>query len=628
MLDVIRNSAESWGVKLLFGLIIIVFVFWGVGSYQGSKTQVVAKVNDRPILSQDFAMALENALNEVRRTNPSVTPEELKSMGFRQQVLMSLITEELLREEAARLGISATPAEVAEQIRNIPAFQNEQGVFDKKIYRALLAGNRLTAAQFERDMQRTVLRARLQEYAALPAAMNEREAHGYFSYFGEKRSLEFLAVSAEDFPAAAAPSDEEIAAAYEQNKDTYQLPDRLRLAYLAFTPEALADKVEVTPAEIQTYYDANSSTFITEEQVRGRHILLQSPEAPDSPADQAVKAELETLIERIKAGESFAELATALSQDFTKDKGGDLGWVSRGIMVEEFEEALFSTKVGELSAPVRTPFGWHVILVEERRDAAQQPLDEVRETVRKTLAADKAADILTDQLDQALEQVISGMGMEQIATDLGLPLVRTELQSLDELRAALGLTPQAQQSLALLQAGEPTESPLPTDKGFVLAEVLERQPAMYQPLEEVRDKVIQALQEAQALERAKTRAAELAALAAQDKLPAEELAKLQTSSLFSRQGFIPELGFYPDLAVRAYQADKGQWLAEPYFIGTGYVLARVAAVEPPAENLWEQERAQWMDSLAQARRTELFNAFLDNLRNKATITLESPELLD
>lgn len=627
MLEYIRKSAESWGVKVLFGLIIIVFVFWGVGSYQGNQTQVVAYVNERPILFNDFSRAVTQRIRTVQDQNPGMSSEDIDAMQIRQQVLNEMINSELLREEAERLHITAAASEVAGQIRAMPYFYNEQGQFDTDLYRRILAQQQMSPGQFEHEIAQAIMQNKIRQFATLPAEVEAKEVKDLFDYSSEQRSIEYLLVPAADFTETVTPDDSQIQAYYEEHKETYKLPERIALVYMEFTPKALADKAQVPDAEIEAVYNSNKNAYMAEEQVKARHILLMTADDATPEQEDDIKAKLQDLARQAREGADFAELAKEHSDDLTKDQGGDLGWVSRGEMVQDFEDVLFSIEPGKVSEPVRTPYGWHIILVEERKESQLQPLEEVRDKIRDSLKEARAADILTDLLDQGLEQVISGISMQEIADSLELELKKSELLSAQEAKSKLGLEENSIQTLFAMQEGQPTDTPLATSSGYILAEVLEKKPAEYQSLEEVRDTVREAVVAEQAMEKAKTRAEELAASIKDSGLSTEQQTELKESQPFGRQGFIPGLGMNPMLTDAAFAAKKDTWLDKPYAMGNGYLLAKVTAIHPPSEELWNQNKDRFQQLLQQGRSEELFYAYISNLRQQAQIEITNPDYL-
>ena len=627
MLEAIRRSAESWGVKILFGLIILVFVFWGVGSFRGNRTQVVAFVNEEPILISEFSQTLSRAIEQYRQQNPTASAEDIKALGVKQQVLSQMITQKLLSAEATRLNIGASATEIADKIRSISAFNGENG-FDKQRYLAILSSQGITPGQFEQDMRDSIILNKLKTYATLPAQVGEGQARDIFSYAGEQRSINYLQVQSGDLVDSMEVSDEEISKYYDENKESYKQPVRIKLSYISFTPKSLADRIEVPEAEIAAYYEANKGSYKEDMKVKARHILVKVSDKATPEQDNAARKKIEEIIEKVRQGASFTDLAKENSDDPTADNGGELGWIGRGEMVKEFEDAVFGTAPGKLAEPVRTPFGWHAVQIEEIRDAHQKPLEEVHDSIRDALAQDKAADMLTDLLDQGLEQINSGVALSKIAEDLKLKVENTDLFARSQGTGLIGVDDRGLESLFALQQGEVTEMPVSTDQGYMLAEVTERRPAEYDPLDKVREQVVQSVKSKKAMETAKAKADELLAAIGKNELTDEQKAGIKSTAVFNRQGYVPELGLSPSLVQAVFRAKKDQWLDKPYAVGDSYVLAQLKDVENPGDEQWDKDKKDWIAFLAQGAENELYQAYVRNLRDNAKIEIVSPEMLD
>lgn len=627
MLEYIRRSAESWGVKLLFGIIIIVFVFWGAGSYNDQQTSVVAKVNDQTILYKEYNTARENMFEQMRQTNPNITVDQLKELRFNEQVLNTMIDEIVIDEEARKLNISASPAEIAAEILQVPAFTNDKGQFDSSAYRAVLKSQGMVPAQFEYNIRRQIIQAKLMDIAGLPSQVDEAEAKDMYTYANEQMQIEYVQVESGKFLDSISPTEQEIKENYDKNQETYKLAPRVKIDYLLFTPEALGESITVSDQEIEQYYKSNlERQFMQEEQVKARHILIKAEENASEADDAAAKEKIDAIAAELAGGKDFAELAKEKSEGPTNVNGGDLGWFARGQMVKPFEDAAFALEVGKVSEPVRSSFGYHLILVEERKEAGAKTLDEVKQEIKTMLANDKAADKLNDSLDIALEQVVSGVSLEKVAEEMKLALKKSELFSKDQGQGLYGFTPQALTSLFEMPVGDVTDMPLTVENGYVLATITEKKPAEIEPLDAVRERVVQAIKREKALVKAKEEAEQLLK-DAMSSGPTIAQAEKKTSEAFGRQGYIPGLGFDTALAAAAFNTDTGQWLPAPYKVGEGYVIAKVTKRIAPEDKLWETEKEQWLTFIRRGRRGELFDAFKNNLRLMAKIEIVNPDLL-
>ncbi|MBG0776204.1 MAG: SurA N-terminal domain-containing protein [Desulfovibrionaceae bacterium] len=629
MLDIIRQNAQSWGIKVAFAVIILVFILGFGFSSRTNKSATVALVNDEPILIKDFEDIYRRSVENLRQQNPKVSSEDLARLHYKAQILNQMISTALLLQEAKRLGVTVSDVELSDAIRDIAVFHNAEGKFDHQVYEHMLGAQRLSPAAFESDFRKDLVVRKLHDYVTLPAEVNEDTAHAAFAFAREERSLAYAAFPWAAFVEDMKVDDKQVADYYAAHKDRYQLPPRIAVEYLSFTPAALAGRERVSDEEVQAYYDKNKERyFFEDEKVKARHILIQAAEnAPDAEV-AAARDKIMKIYLRIQKGEDFGKMAKEYSEGPSKTNGGELGWFGRGQMVEPFEEAAFGLKPGQVSQPVRTRFGWHLIQVEEHKEAHQKPLPEVEDEIRKRLAEDKAGDRLSDALDQAIEQVVAGQELDQVADSMGLSARKTKLFTRQQAGAALGVDAQGAGTLFDTQAGVTLDAPLSTQQGYMLVKVLERRDVEFKPLEQLTAEIRDTIKREAGMAKAKEAAdAALKTIATENRMP--EGAKATESEFFGRTGFVPGLGMNPTLVGDAFKAAKiGDWLPAAYQVDEGYVVARVADVKAPDEKRWEQERELWLSSMRDNQRRQLFQAFAEGLHKQAKIELLNPTVAD
>ncbi len=631
MLDSIRQNASNWGVKALFGVIVLVFVFWGVGSFRGNQTQILAYVNDQPIYETEFVKSYQQQVERLRQEQPSLKAEDLKRMDLKAQVFNSLANRILLEQEVQKLGVEVSPAELRFAIASIPSFQNEQSKFDPGLYQRILASQGITPAGFEADIEANIAMGKLEGFASKAARTSDFEARSLFNYTREQTVVDYLLVPWSDFSERFGPTEEAIAAFYEENKESFKIPPRLRISYMKFTPAALAQAMKVSDEDIQTFYDVNAERYFTqEEQVKARHILIKVPE--DATEEDIAEAEerIAAIRARIEAGEDFAEVAAEISEGPTNVKGGDLGWFTRGQMVEPFEKAAFSLRPGELSEPVRTVFGLHLIKVEDYEDTHLKPLGEVKDTIRSMLAEEKASEKLTDMLDQALEQIITGDELDVIAASMNLELQTSDQFSKVSGPSALGLSSKAVNELFLMEQGQTTDFPMSIDNGYMLAKIEEKLASEYQQLDEVREAIVKELQRIEGMKMAKAKAEELLDVLKESgpaALPEDYADNILASEPFTRSESVPSLGNNPELVKAAFAAEPGQWLDSVFQANRGYVAVQTVEHIPADAEEWEQARSTWVRSLSQMHQEELINAYVQTLRSASAIEIVNPDAL-
>ncbi|WP_027366271.1 SurA N-terminal domain-containing protein [Desulfocurvibacter africanus] len=631
MLDPIRQNARSWGVKIVFGIIIIVFVFWGVGSFRNQNGSVVGYVNDTPVNVTEYRQALERATEQLRSRFPDLDAEMLKQLGLRRQVFSQIVDAELVRQKAKDTGMVVSDEEVREIIKSTPAFQSDRGGFDYELYRRLLRANGLTEVSYEAGMRTELLLDKMRQVATLPAKASEQEARDHFAFARDTAVVRYALFPLEDFTAQASPSEEEIAGYYEQNKARFTLPAQARISYLLFSAEQMARPEQVPAEEVRQYYEAHADKFQRQEEVRASHILVKvAKDAPQEEVDTA-KAKIEDIRKKITGSLSFADAAKKFSEGPSGPAGGDLGWFGRGRMVPTFEQAAFALKPGQVSAPVRTEFGWHIIKLEERREPGQIPLAEVESDIRAELARDTAASLVGDALDEATELAAAGQSLAEIAKSLHMVPRDSGMFSESAGPAGIGLNDEAKRVIFSLADGELTDTPVSSGNGYILAEKAGSKPESVKPLDEVRVQIETLLKRDKALELSKAKAQALAkqlADPAAREQAAASLPELKTSEPFDRKGTVPVLGANQDLAKDAFVAKSGEWLPGAYSSPKGWYVAKLDALIPAPESEWQSQKDMWVAALTQSREQELYQAFIESLRSEAKIEIVNPQYLE
>ncbi|GAB7079662.1 SurA N-terminal domain-containing protein [Megalodesulfovibrio paquesii] len=627
MMEFIRSYAHSWIIKILFGIIVIVFVFFGVNSFNAPRADVVATVNDTPILARDFMRTYERAVESLRRNNPNLDQAALAKMGVRKEVLMRMATDLLMQQEAKRQGLTVSDEELKQTIMTMSYFHNDRGQFDPAIYRALLARQNVSTREFEDETRSSILARKLEDAVSAAAAMTDAETKDFFLFTRMQAVMDYVAVRAADLLGEVNATDEEIAAWYAQRNETFRTAPRMELAALLFTPAALARNETITQEQAQAFYESNKGRMFTqEERVRARHILLRV-EQNATPAEAGdVLLKMRDIKARLEKGEDFVALAQEFSDDTSKVVGGDLGWFGRGQMVPEFEAAAFSLQPGQVSEPVRTSFGYHLIKCEQREEAGAKSFDEVRDQVVAQLAQEQAAGRVADTLDLALEKILAGEQLDAISKDLDVPLETTPLLTREEALARFNMEPDATDSLFMMEDGEVSDAPLTLADGFMLVRVKQKTPASVKPLAEVREEIAARIKQEKALALAKTRAEALAKdLRAQ---PDSHADLVRSTAPFGRSEAIPELGASEALLKAAFDAETGVWLETPFALDDGYAAIRVARRIPPEDSQWDAEKELWKEHLTQIKQRELVEAYLTTLRENANFAITNPTVIE
>ncbi|MFP4392574.1 MAG: SurA N-terminal domain-containing protein [Desulfohalobiaceae bacterium] len=627
MLEFMREHASSWIVKVMFGIIVLVFVFWGIGGMQDGEQPVLATVNDKKILNREFSQAYEREVDSLRRNNPELSSSDLEQMDLKRQVLERMINNYLLRQKAQEVGLFVTSQEVRQTIGSMEVFQGQGQEFDPQRYKALLQANKLSPGQFESELSGDLLGQKLQDLLLGPLQASEGLAKDFFRYLRAEARLEYLHVSWEDHLSRVSLSQDEVQEYYEQNQEEFEQPAQMRMRFLVLTPEALARYQDVSPGEIQDYYQQNQDQFARQERIKARHILLKLDPEVSQEEEARARQKLQGLKQDLQQGAEFSDLAKAHSEGPSAIQGGDLGWFGKGEMLQEFEEAAFALQSGEISEPVRTEYGLHLIKLEKREEAGTADLEEVREEINNNLAQDKAAQALEDLLDEVLLLVLDTGSLQEAADKLDLKVQESGWFSKRKGPDGLNLDQDQTDKLFALQKGEPTQSPIRLQDGYLLAQKIEHKQAQVAPLQEVRQEIEDRLREDKAKSLAKQEASKILQDLEQGQTEQYQ-EQLQVSPAFTRQGRVPGLGENQGLVRETFSSRPGEWLSRPFEVPSGYVLARVEDIQEPTEEDWQSSQEYLLYSLSQSKRQLFMQALLSDLRARAEINIESPEILE
>ena len=324
MLNVMRKHAGSWMIKVILFAIVIVFIFWGVGSFRSRQASKVATVNGEIINATDFRRTYNNLIDQYRqRFGSNLNDGMLEMLQVKKQAVDQLINRAILLQEAKKLGLTVSDTEIAQQIMEIPVFQSN-GTFDNRRYLRVLSQVHLTPEEFEAEQKSGLLTQKLTRLILGAAKVSEAEMRQWYDWQNTSVNIAYVLFNPDRYDDIK-PSPEEISDYFEKNKDTYKTDPMIKVRYVVFDPADFSSQVTVDEDEIKDYYDSHTDEFETQKRVEARHILIKLDPQASEADDQAAKTKAEEIAQMAKAGQDFAELAKEYSQGPTKDKGGYLG---------------------------------------------------------------------------------------------------------------------------------------------------------------------------------------------------------------------------------------------------------------------------------------------------------------
>lgn len=377
MMERMREGASSIWVKIILGLIILSFVFAGVGSYlAGGSEQVAAKVDDREISQREFEMAYQNERNRMQAQLgdyfSTLMGDPAYVQQFRRSVLDRMVNDLLIEQRANELGLRISDQQVRQTIVSMPEFQRD-GVFDNEQYNALLRRSGLTPDMFAESMRTDLLRQQLLLAIQGSDFALGNEVNALIKLERQEREIRTLTLDVAEFTNKAEVTDEEAQAYYEQNPLQFTRPDQVKAAYIELSGTNLKETLNVSEDDAKAYYDENQNKYGTAEQRQASHILVQGK-------GSEAKTKAENLLAELNNGADFAELAKTSSDDtFSGQDGGKLDWFERGVMDPAFEDAAFALNKGEISGVVESDFGYHIIKLDDIKEPQVKSFADVRE---------------------------------------------------------------------------------------------------------------------------------------------------------------------------------------------------------------------------------------------------------
>jgi peptidyl-prolyl cis-trans isomerase D len=357
MLQDIRDKSQGWTAKIIIGVIVVLMAFTGVEAvFQAtSNSQDAAAVNGEAISQNELAQAADMQRRQMmQRLGKDFDASLLDDTMLKDAALKGLIDRKVLLQSAASAGFALSPAALDQVILQIPAFQ-EEGKFNADLFDQRIRQQGFNRMQFRQELEKDILASQLQAGIAGSGFVTDEEIQAFARL--EKQTRDFATLTLKADAKAVTVSDEQLQAYYSEHNSQFMSQEQVVLEYLELKKAAFFDQVEVSDDDLQSAYQKEIASLA--EQRQAAHILL---DVNDKLSDAQAKAQVEALNQRLEQGEDFAKLAKEFSQDpGSATKGGDLGYAAPGVYDPAFEEALYALKQGEVSAPVRSQFGWHLI---------------------------------------------------------------------------------------------------------------------------------------------------------------------------------------------------------------------------------------------------------------------------
>jgi peptidyl-prolyl cis-trans isomerase D len=567
----------------------------------------------------------EVAQQQAQRQGQRIPPQFLEQyvQMLMPQAGRQLILQKLLLAQASSLGVQANDDDVRNFLHTGQygelLFPNGQFIGEDK-YKALISSQfNLSTENFEKELKDGITINRLRSFITAGVTVNDNEIRDQYRKQNIKIKFDYAVISSDDLRKQINPSDAELQAFFSKNAARYAtaVPEERKITYFAFTADQIPGGApKVSDADIQAYYSQHASEYQVPEQSRSRHILIKTSGGA-AKSDAEAKAKAEALLNQIKGGADFADLAKKNSEDpGSGAQGGELGFARRGTMVPEFDTAIFNQKIGDTTI-VKSQFGYHIIQVEERQTAHSQPLNEVKPVIESTLIRQKETQAEAAYA-QALTTEAGKSGLAQTAAAHHLNVVTTP--SLPAQGVVAGLPDGSQvisKAFTLKQGAAPAFAP--TGEGFAIFQVTEVKAAHAPTFADYKSHIASDYADERLPQLLAQKTKELAdkAHASNDlaKAAKEVGATVKTSDLVGDSGQVPDLGQVGSVAPDLFNLSVGSISGPINAQRTGVVAKVLDKQEPTADEITknlDQTREQILDQ----RREEVFGIFVSTTEDR------------
>ncbi len=622
MLSLMRKHAGSWIIKFLLGAVIIAFIPFGYGLYQDRRRGQIASVDGEPINYEEYLKIYNNLLEQMRQSFGDALDEEMiKMLGLKDRALNQLIEHKLMLAEAKRLKFRVSDQEVAEAIGKIEVFQTG-GVFDNRRYEYILNRNRIAKEEFEGQQKESMLIDKLRSFIVDNLTVSDAEALEWYKWNDALLNVEYVLFNPLKYNGIE-PSEQELATYYDENKSSYKNEAQIKARYIFFNPEAHKAGIVVSDDELKEYYATHKAEFNTPKTVEARHILLKIGQDAEPEAVEKAKTKALDIQKMAQGGKDFAELAKKYSEGPTKDRGGYLGAFKYEDMVEPFSKKAFSMKAGEISDPVRTQFGWHIIKVEKVNEASTVSYANAQPKIQKKLTDEKAKTIAYEEAEAVYDESFEGDDLIRNAAERNLQVQATDFftrQGPDKGIKERSKFASIAFSLELMEISDIQE----LGGGYYIIQVIEKIPEKIAELNEVQDKLKADLRKQRQDEKAREDAgAFLSALKNGADISVESAKfdiKPDETGFFTRNGAIPKIGYDRAVSEAAFKLTKEKGLPEEPLKGQkGYYVIRFKERKEPSVDGFDKQKVTIKQNLLQQKTFQTLNAWLAQLRNNSEI---------
>ena len=633
MLRYLRERTGSWIIKMILGLIIIIFAFFfGVGGFGPKAQGPVAMVNNQAISFNEYRQSYDSIVKQIRmRSGDNFDEKMLEQQNAKQNALDSLITEKLVAIAAEKFEVEVSKKELTDLLNDYSAFKIDNK-FNFEQYKRVLASNAMSPEMFEFNQKKLLKHQKIKDLILDNVMISDMEVLKWYKYSTAQVSINYVKFNPDEHIKINPPL-EDVKAFYHKNKDEYKTNVKLKVEYLKFSSEDYKDKITITEKELKQYYANNSQQYDVPEKVEARHILIKLDQESDTDKiEEAKKEALKIYAIAIKGENNFAELAKKYSQGPSKATGGYLGSFARGEMVAPFSEKAFSMDTGEISEPVQTRFGWHIIKVVAKFESSTTAFTDVKTEIEKEVLEKKIIDLAYYDAGDAFDAVVDGDPLEQA----GLITQRKVLKAGPFSKDGNGIDfknsskfAEAAFSTIINEISDIQE----IENSYYLIKPIESIEPEVIKFDDIQYKVKADLVTKLRNEKAKKNAEEILLSLKENKSLVEtaekQNIKIESSELFGRRGYIPEIGYAPIIVEASFNIDKiNEVYPQTLKMNDIFYIISLKERSIPKDFKDPKEQEEIKSQLENIKKERIYAAWIKKLRETNEIKILIPELFE
>jgi peptidyl-prolyl cis-trans isomerase D len=619
-----RKKAGSWVIKLLLLAIIIVFIFWGLGGFDEQNDKKIASVNNEPVSFEEYQDMYNNIIEDLRRRFESEMNDDLiKMLQVKTQALNRIIEKKLLISEAKRLKLNVSDQEVAEKIKTMGSFQKE-GAFDHSLYKNVLTYMRMTPDQFEYENRISMLVEKLRLLITSGVKVSDLEARQWYEWENASVNIEFVVfepVSYKDIQV----SDKEVEDFFSERKEFYKTEPKIKAQYIHFNPEAYKANINISEEQLQEYYESNPDEFKKPKTVQARHILFRTDKNDDADAVEKVRKKAVEVLKLAKEGEDFSELAKQYSEGPSKDSGGYLGEFRKKDMLGPFSDKAFSMQPGEISDPVLTRIGWHIIKVEKVNEESTVSFNDAKPLIHKKKLEETAANLAYNDAEKAYNVSFEGDDLINVAKEQKLKVHTTDFFAANGPEGLLDSEKFASIafSLSLMEISDIID----LGNGYYILQVIEKEPEKIPELEDVKQRATQDFIKDRQNKTAKEDAVQFLSDLKKGRLMHEESKKYNLSPVvsrfFKRNETSEDVGIEKEVIDASFKLSSDKMFPEDVIPGSnGYYVIKFLERKNPDAEAFDDKKKNIKQAMLEKKSYDTFTSWLDDLKKNSEIVIE------